>query len=513
MLVNNIHLTEIKAPKQTIKARVELHKGSTLERICNCNDILAEMAIEKTGEGKFFGFGICQKLRASLIDLERDLTITKEHSIEAAFGVKSDYIYPFPRFYVQEVERDESTNLINVVAYDILYKAERFKVDDLGLPPTYTLKMFAAACAGILGVPMRFINIDESTFDTYYPEGGNFEGTESVRTALNALAEATQTIYYINRDWELVFHRLDQTAEPVYTIGRDEYIDLKSGENRVLTRITHATDLGDNTTTTGTDAGVTQFVRNNPFWELRDDIDVLLNKAKNNIVGLAINQFEASWFGNYLLEIGDRIAYVTEDNKTIETFVLDDTVLFDGTLMGSMRWVYDENEGETEANPITIGEAVSQTYARVDKVNKRIDLVVSDTDGKISSLQLTTDSITGIVADLEREVETKVSADGVEIAINKSISDGVNKVDTGTGFIFNEDGLTVQKIENDVVGEMKTTITEDGMTVYRNNDAVLTANNEGVNAENLHATTYLIVGGRSRFENYKSNRTGCFWIG
>ena len=32
-------------------------------------------------------------------------------------------------------------------------------------------------------------------------------------------------------------------------------------------------------------------------------------------------------------------------------------------------------------------------------------------------------------------------------------------------------------------------------------------------AVDLHASTYLMVGGRSRFENYGTDRTGCFWIG
>ena len=60
---------------------------------------------------------------------------------------------------------------------------------------------------------------------------------------------------------------------------------------------------------------------------------------------------------------------------------------------------------------------------------------------------------------------------------------------------------------------MKTQITEDGMTVYKSDEAVLTANNLGVDAVNLHATTYLIIGTKSRFEDYGSSRTGCFWIG
>ena len=66
------------------------------------------------------------------------------------------------------------------------------------------------------------------------------------------------------------------------------------------------------------------------------------------------------------------------------------------------------------------------------------------------------------------------------------------------------------------VEPVTTQITEDGMTVNRAGEAVLVADNVGVKATNLVANTYLIIGGRSRFEDYDLNgepRTGCFWIG
>ena len=49
--------------------------------------------------------------------------------------------------------------------------------------------------------------------------------------------------------------------------------------------------------------------------------------------------------------------------------------------------------------------------------------------------------------------------------------------------------------------------------IYKNDEAVLIANNTGVNAVNLHATTYLIIGTNSRFEDFGDKRTGCFFIG
>ena len=121
-------------------------------------------------------------------------------------------------------------------------------------------------------------------------------------------------------------------------------------------------------------------------------------------------------------------------------------------------------------------------------------------------------SINNINEDVQKvteKVELAMTSDQVDLKIKSELDNGVTKVETNTGFTFNDEGLTVEKTNS----EMKTQITEDGMTVYKNDDAVLVANNVGVDAINLHATTYLIIGTNSRFEDYDTNRTGCFWIG
>jgi hypothetical protein len=92
-------------------------------------------------------------------------------------------------------------------------------------------------------------------------------------------------------------------------------------------------------------------------------------------------------------------------------------------------------------------------------------------------------------------------------------TNGVGLVTTTTGR-FDHEGLMI----DNTASATKTQITPDGMTVYSKNandeeSKVLVANSDGVDAIDLHAKTYLIVGGRSRFENYGNNRTGCFWIG
>ena len=110
---------------------------------------------------------------------------------------------------------------------------------------------------------------------------------------------------------------------------------------------------------------------------------------------------------------------------------------------------------------------------------------------------------------LTNKVDATMTSEQVQLAISTEVAKGASKVTTSTGFTFDDNGLTINKSDS----EMSTNIDEDGMSIFRNSEEVLTADNTGVNATNLHATTYLIIGTNSRFEDYGSNRTGCFWIG
>ena len=522
-------------PVRLIKAKVELYEGSTLANTYNQCYGIKEFTIERTGESKFFGFGICQKFNVHLIDKDRSTYISTANSFKVFLSTGENYVSSFPVFYVTETHRDENTNELSVTAYDAIYKANAIQVNSLVLSsqdntdetPSYTIQNYAEACANALGVGLVISSNASESFALSYEGGANFEGTETIREALNAIAEATQTIYYIDSNNKLVFKRLDLTGEAALDIDKSKYITLESGENRRLGTITHTTELGDNISVS---TGSTQYIRDNPFWELRTDIATLLDNALAAVGGLTINQFSCKWRGNPLLEIGDKISLTTKDDNTVISYLLNDTLSYNGSLSQSSKWEYSDNSTETENNPVTLGEAIKQTYARVDKANKNIQLVTSEVESNsesISSLEIDTEGISALVqqlkentdnslenvnddiTDLISRVEATMSADDVTLKIQTELNNGIDKVTTSTGYTFNDSGLTISKTGT----EMSTTITEDGMTVYRDNEAVLVANNEGVKAEDLHATTYLIIGKNSRFEDYSDNRTGCFWIG
>jgi len=289
--------------------------------------------------------------------------------------------------------------------------------------------------------------------------------------------------------------------------------------------------LGDNVLAQSAQSGTIQYVRDNAFWELRDDIDTIVENALAEVEGMTINQFEMNWRGNFLLEIGDKIAMVNKEDETVYSYLVNDTFNYNGTMSQTTKWHYS-GDNETESNPSTLGDALKQTFAKVDKINKQIDIVVSHVQqnaNSIAQIQLDAENIKMSVKETEKKLDDSIentnkeiteltkkvaatiTSEELKIEVEKQLQEAgsVNKITTTTGFTFDEEGLTVSKTGS----EMTTTITEDGMTVYRDNTAVLTANNQGVDALNLRATTYLVIGTNSRFEDYAYNRTGCFFIG
>lgn len=484
----------INSPARQIRARAELYNGSALTQIFSYTDALKEFAIGRVGkESKFFGFGVCQKLSLKLVDINRAINISTANTLEIAYGVDNEYIYAHPFFNVSEVHRDENTNELSITAYDALYKAGKHAITELSLPTgELTIKDYAVACAVWLGLPLNAEGVQIPAFNIKYAHGANLEGTETIRELLNAIAEATQTIYYINSNWELVFKRLDKDGDAVLTIDKEKYITLDSKTNRRLTALCNATELGDNVEVTTGQNGTTQYLRDNPFLELREDIAELLENALAIVGGLTINQFTCSWRGNFLLEIGDKIALVTKDNEIVTSYVFNDTISYNGYFAQQTQWSFTDNDGETASNPANLGDLLKQTFARVDKVNKQITIQageIEETKEQIAQIQVDTDS--------------------VDIKIKQALRESGRSVETETGYTFDAYGLTVSKHGS----EMSTKITDDGMRINRGDTEVLKADNKGVQATDLHAKTYLIIGENSRFEDYEGNRTACFWIG
>lgn len=515
MILDTKHAKELISPTRSVKGAVRLYDGLTLLNTFSNTDALSSFTVSRIGEqNKFFGFGVCQEIEVKLLDKDRAINITEEQVLRPVFTVDNSTIETTPVFYISEVKRDENTNELTIKGYDLIYQTKNHTVAELDLVAPYTVIDVIDKIAELLDINnvVAENDINIPGYLEEYIEGANFDGTETIREVLDAIAEVTQSIYYIDYSGALVFKLLNNETKPDLKINKSDYFTLQSKDNRTLADICSATELGDNVVTTTGIVGETQYIRDNPFWDMRDDVDIILDEAIAIIGGLTINQFNCKWRGNYLLEPGDKIELVTKDDNTVTSFLINDKYTYNGGLVADTSWEYGDSEGESANNPTTLGEALKQTYAKVDKANKEIEIVATET----SKLKVTATDIQAAVTKLDstmnevqNRVDTKMSAEDVNISITKALENGVDKITTTTGFTFNDEGLHISKSNSDIT----TTINEDGMKVYKNNAEVLVADNQGVRAEDLHATTYLIIGNNSRFEDYDSGRTGCFWIG
>ena len=539
-------LDALVSPSREIKAKIDFFDGTTKKATFTGSDKIKKFQIERAGEeGKFFGFGVSQKLELELLDKNRELNIVKGNTFDVYLTADTTYT-KILSCEVDSIKRDEKTNGLTITAYDTIFKASGHQVKDLTLTKPYTIKDFCEACGAKLGVSVKGID----TFLLSYPNGANFDGAETLREALDMVAEATQTIYFMDSTNALVFKKLDKAGPSLLSIDKNIYFEYKNNGPRVLKTICSTNELGDDVSESGTTGDATQFVRDNAFWELREDITDLVHNAVVAVGGLSISQFECKWRGNFYLEIGDKIQILGKDNSSAITYLLNDTLVYNGGLNQTSSWKYKDS-GETASNPTNLGEAIKQTYAKVDKQNKEITLLASEVNTiqgqqktlitDVAELKVAKDSITASVSQitenqsglnsaltdlqnaftdqnkindeqfdtLTQKVESSMTADQVHLAISTELSKGVDKVTTSTGFTFNEAGLTINKSDS----EISTNIDEDGMSIYKNNEEVLTADNTGVTQINATIKQYLIVGKNSRFEDYGSDRTGCFWIG
>lgn len=169
----------------------------------------------------------------------------------------------------------------------------------------------------------------------------------------------------------------------------------------------------------------------------------------------------------------------------------------------------------------SFGKTFSEIIGLIDDTRKDVDAVESGLLNEITeqstSIRRDTEQIVfeakatidGELEDIKKEVKTKVDSDGLSVAVKREVSGGIA---LETGYTFDADGLRIHKTGE----EMDNTLDNTGMYVKRGDEPILTANKDGVVALDLHAKTFLKVGsgdGRSRFEDYGTNRIGCFWTG
>lgn len=143
------------ANPRTVQAKIGVYKGAYLAQTLTKDDYIKEITIDRSGEeGKFFGVVVCHKLTVKLLDKNRDLDIDKTDILKVSLGVQDEY-KAFPDFYISEITRDQKTNDLTIVAYDLLNGLNDKTFGDLQLETPYSVYNIASKIAeesGFAGV-------------------------------------------------------------------------------------------------------------------------------------------------------------------------------------------------------------------------------------------------------------------------------------------------------------------------------------------------------------------------
>ncbi len=182
----------------------------------------------------------------------------------------------------------------------------------------------------------------------------------------------------------------------------------------------------------------------------------------------------ARWQGTYV------------DNSEVDSNIFDDYNWIDTAIV-----VSDELNDIREQTD-SIQENLNNNYS----TKEEIDSQLNDNKSSIDTLK-------------SQIVELQQTALDFSVSISSIIQNGVNKVVTETGFVFDKDGLNISKTGE----EMKNLVNNKGIYVSRDGEEVLGADNMGVRTENVAVRKYLVIGKNSRMEDYMENQTGVFYIG
>ena len=486
------------------------------------------------------------------LDFDSNVDIPIGTIVNYQFGVKvrndnvtEELNYDFVNYgnyVVTKTQKQEDTKSYLITCYDkMLYSM----VDYVDMNITYpiTVRNYINAICMHLGLTFKnasdeFANYDKQIQNELYIDSdGNSLGYK-FRDVLDELAQVTASTICINEDDdELEIRYITDTND---VIDEEFFKDINVGfgekygpiNSIVLSRSAGSDNVYLQDEESIAENGLCEIkISDNQILNGNDRSDYLPD-ILNKINGLEyyINDFASTGIMYY--NMCDR--YIARiDSKDYTCIMLNDGALVTQGLQENVCTEMPIISETDYSKADKTDRKINQTYLIVDKVNGEIEGVVSKVNSLDTSVnnnyqeiiqkfdgyapQSSVVEIQNSVTQLQTDTYTKTQID------TKLIDGSVTKVQTISG-TFDENGMTYEKTN----APSKTTINEVGVNVKNSNDNntilfagyvdennIQYADYKGqtiVATENILVKNYLVVGSKSRFEDYEDG-TGCFYIG
>ena len=444
------------------------------------------------------------------MDVELDNVGTESFAAEIVgkfltvrFGIRqggdSEYEYvDFGSFIVKASVYNADTNSVSLECYDnlLLSMVPYTPVVNFSDDSEITVREYLSALAARLELHLgteNFTNadvlIDDEKYDSTYTIRDVLDEIAQVAAGIIAVIDGDLCVVYPAETGEIV----DPSNLSTLTVGK-QYGPVNSV---VLGRTPQEDNIYRR------DEAATEWI------EYRIDNNQIMDSHREDFIdgiydrlsGLSFYMFSATSYGDFRFTLCDRFTLQDLDGSEYSTILLSSDLQIDQGISETL--VAEAPAGsETEYKAASKSDRVmNQTILRVDKQEQQIQALVTTT-------KQTEDRLTGEVESIRKSVEATMTSEQVSILIKQEIGD-INSVTTATGYTFDEEGLEISEEGK----EIRTKVTPSGFYVQKNDDPLLTADSEGVNAANVNVRQYLVVGKNSRFEDYAGNRTACFYIG
>lgn len=500
-------------------------------------------------------FGCCESGELSFkISNEFSDLKGKEIDVSMIINRLTDFPFNIGKYKIHSDVPSGDRNYRNIVAYDKMHDILNTELyewyESLQFP--LTVKEYRDSLFSYLGVEQEEISlINDSVVVEKTISSATLKGSDILRP----ICEINGVFGHIGRDG--VFHYVSLIASEAHylypnhnlfptllsfpgivveegedyptEISRSEYIscEYEDFKTEAITGVKIRQETNDIGALSGSTDNLYVIQGNYLLYgKEEDELISIAAKILEKIKKIKYIPFSLSMRGNPCMEVGDLVLVDTK-KKAVLSYVLERTISGIQSLRdsfsskGSLNYneatsSFYEDMKQLKGKSNIFERTLEQTRSEIKDIEAGFSTSIKQNADSINALLTSQEqanremqeNIDSEIDSIKKQLEVTMSSEQVRIEIEKEISKGTDKVVTSTGVTVDENGLSIDRSDS----EMSTNISHDGMKIYRSGEEVLSATNKGVDATNLHATTYLIIGNNSRLEDW-NGYTACFWIG
>ena len=108
-----------------------------------------------------------------------------------------------------------------------------------------------------------------------------------------------------------------------------------------------------------------------------------------------------------------------------------------------MLGIIDETRKDVDAVESSLRKEITEQATTLTRTTEEV--VIKATESVRSDLDSSVEDINDSVSELSRQLEMKIDASAVNIVVQEEVAKGVTKVQTQTGYTFDDEGLKISK--------------------------------------------------------------------